>query len=196
MQCAQTRDVITPMLDETGKVVKVLDGVTVLTFQKKLNEDQFERPSDQVKIMPNLRLTDMIFAIGANAPGPSSGPIDFAFHGGGYSAASIWIGLAHFTPPPSWPPSPPPSPPRTPPPSLPPLQPMPLPPSLPPPPPPADCQGEAEPSNDLRQSHCVPIGEYGKKLGSLGALDAFKRRHLETPANRDQAFTKKTQSLL
>ena len=131
----------------TSTSFEVLDGVTVLTFQKKLNEDQFERPSDQVKIMPNLRLTDMIFAIGANAPGPSSGPIDFAFHGGGYSAASIWIGLAHFTPPPSWPPSPPPSPPRTPPPSLPPLRPMPLPPSSPPPPPPADCQGEAEPSN-------------------------------------------------
>ena len=55
----------------TGTSFEFVDGVTILTFEKRLDEDQLQTPSDQVKILPNLRMTDLIFAIGKNAPDPS-----------------------------------------------------------------------------------------------------------------------------
>ena len=123
----------------------VVDGATVLSFRKKLDENQFQRPSDQVVITPNVQRTDVIFAVGPDVPDPSVGAINLAKHRS-HDAATIWLGLTSFTPPPSAPPLPPPEPPGPPPPALPPLPPLPLPPF---PPPPSDCQ-------DGSQSSIVP----------------------------------------
>ena len=173
----------------TGTSFEFVDGVTILTFEKRLDEDQLQTPSDQVKILPNLRMTDLIFAIGRNAPDPSSGPIDLAFHSGGYGAATIWLGLAHFTPPPSPPPRPPPSPPPPPSPSMPPLAPPPRPPS---PPPPADCQLGAERSTKEYSKYIQGGGDHydcmfkvpSMKEGDLGINNApFMTLHYRVDVN-------------
>ena len=49
-----------------GTSYTAANGVSVMSFRKRLNEDQFERPSDQVAIEPNSVQTDMIFAMGSS----------------------------------------------------------------------------------------------------------------------------------
>ena len=113
---------------------EVADGVTVLSFIKRLDENQFERPSDQKVITPNSDVTDMIFGVGPDSSDPSIAN-SLVYHSG-RDTASLWLGLEAFTPPPSAPPGPPPQPPARPPPSLPPVPPLPFPPA-----PPADYDG-------------------------------------------------------
>ena len=103
-----------------------------MTFRKLLNEDQFERPSDQVVLEPNFMRTNAIFAVGSSNDLERHVARDYA---------TFWLGLQTFTPPPTPPPSPPPSPPKSPPPLPPPLPPLPLPPAPPPAPPPNVCPG-------------------------------------------------------
>ena len=116
----------------TGDSFEVVDGVTVLTFSKKLDEDLPEQPSDQQPITPDDEKTDLLIAAGGDA--------ELNYHGQYRYAASLWLGWAHSTPPPFLPPSPPPTPPSIPPSPLPPL---PLPPGPPPSPPPSQCVGGA-----------------------------------------------------
>lgn len=127
------------------------DGVSILTFRKRWDENQFQRPSDQLVLRPNDEQADLIFAVGPDAP-PSGTSVDASSDSSSHSMtyhkgrdyATLWLGLEGFTPPPSAPPDPPPFPPSPPPPFPPPVPPLPLPPSSPPP---AQCDGDGQRSN-------------------------------------------------
>ena len=177
----------------TGTSFEFVDGVTILTFEEARRgpapdavgsgEDPPQPPHDRPDLRDWKERAD-----------PSSGPIDLAFHSGGYGAASIWLGLAHFTPPPSPPPRPPPSPPPPPSPSMPPMAPLPFPPS---PPPPADCQLGAEPSTIQWDARIPGRGDHYDCMfrvpleGTLAPVHAGalpRRRQRGCPANVDPAI--------
>ena len=50
---------------------ETINGEMVLTFSKRLNEDQYQRPSEpmagisSMQIRPNEEMTDLIFAVGS-----------------------------------------------------------------------------------------------------------------------------------
>ena len=141
----QYRELVSPLESVwqtlSAESYEVVDGVTVLTFSKKLDEDLPEQPSDQQPISPNDERTDLVIAAGTG--------VQLNYHGQFRYAASLYLGWRHFTPPPAMPPSPPPLPPSIPPSPLPPL---PLPPGPPPSPPPSECVWEERSSAISRQS--------------------------------------------
>ena len=112
----------------TGASYSVVGSETTLSFSKLLTEDRPEQPSEQPPLFPNELQVDFLFAVGLGS--------DLGFHGLTRYAASLWLGILDFVPPPQPPPEPPPIPP-SPPPS--PVPPLPLPPSPPPSPPPSEC---------------------------------------------------------
>lgn len=127
----------------TGTSFQVVNGETIMTFTKLLDENRAlagrQATSDQIILYPHTFQTDLVFAVGNE--------VEFGAHKQ-LASATLWLGPQHYTPPPSSPPSPPPNPPPPlypPQPSEPPLLPIASPPISPPTPPPDVCPaGTAE----------------------------------------------------